>query len=343
MKRVMTEFHLEGLTLKNRVVLPPMVCFGYSDETGMVTEKNIEHYRQMARGGTGLIIVEATCIAKDGRLSKNQLGLWQDEQIKGMKELVEACHGEGAKVIVQIHHAGEKRVKETEEAIFNVNNLTDAEIETLKEQYVAAAFRAEQAGFDGIELHGAHGYLLCQMASPRVNLREDNYGGTLERRLRLAKDIIEAIKVQCTDLKIIGYRMGANEPDLETGIAIARALESYGVNLLHVSSGLGGLPDPEVPEGFPGNWIVYMGSQVKAAVKIPVIGVNNIRSEEQASELVEKGHLDLVALGRPLLVDPSWCEKTEAGITPISCLNCKPCKWFKDGSQCPRVIEAARK
>lgn len=341
MKALFTSYPLKNLSIKNRVVVPPMVCFGYSDQTGYVTQKNEGHYRALAQGGAGMIVIEATCILPEGRLSLDQLGLWEDGQILGLSKLTKICHEEGAVCVVQLHHAGEKCHKSLGD--FSVNDLSEAALEHLIEAYVAAAKRAEKSGVDGIELHGAHGYLLCQMASPQVNQRTDLYGGNLEKRLYFAKEIIKRIKQNCPELKFVAYRMGADEPDLKTGIEIAKKLESYGVDLLHVSSGLGGAEKPSVPETFKENWIAYMGSVIKKSVSVPVILVNGIRNSAHASELIEKGEGDFIALGRPHLVDAAWTQKVSSGAAPVDCLNCKPCRWFKDGSACPRKISETEK
>lgn len=326
------------LTLKNRICVPPMVCFSFSNSGGYVSEKNLAHYRALADGGAGLIVVEATCICPEGRLSQDQLGLWEDGHIEGMKALATHCHQGGAKVIVQIHHAGDKRNRVTPELEpFHVNHLSLDEIAVIRDQFIAAVKRAVVAGFDGVELHGAHGYLLCQMANPAVNTRTDAYGGSLENRLRLAREIIEGVKAACPEMPILAYRMGANEPDLAAGIEIARALEDYGVNLLHVSAGLGEDQAHLVPADFQGSWIAYMGTAVKAQVGVPVILVNGVRTPAEAAYFTDRGLIDLVALGRAHLVDPAWTNKAQAGVEPVSCLNCKPCRWFKDGSECPRV------
>lgn len=339
MKKIFDAITVGNVEIKNRVVVPPMVCFGYSDENALVTQANLDHYEALAQGGAGLIIVEATCVTPSGRLSLNQLGLWSDTQIQGMKNIVEICHKHGAKVLVQLHHAGRARHKALNEILFDLNTLDSEAINEIREAYVSAGKRAEAAGFDGVELHGAHGYLLSQWASAEVNQREDLYGGSLENRMRLAGEILEEIQETCKDLKIIGYRMGGNEPELEDGIEIAKQLEKMGVNLLHVSAGIGGGQLPEVPENFPGNWIVYMAGAIKREVSMPVIAVNSIRKIEDAEKLIEEGLVDFVALGRPHLVDANWTKKIQSGIDPISCLNCKPCKWFKNGKDCPRMLE----
>lgn len=339
MKRLFEPMNVGKIQLRNRVVVPPMVCFGYSNEAGLVTEENLEHYGALAQGGPGLIIIEATCVLPSGRLSLNQLGLWEDRQIAGMKELVDVCHKYGAKVLVQLHHAGRARHKTLNDPPFDLNTLELSEIKHIQEAFISAAKRAEKAGFDGVELHGAHGYLMSQWASAEVNHREDEYGGSLVKRMNFAREIIAGIQESCKNLSLLAYRMGGNEPTLEDGKSIAQALEKMGVDLLHVSAGVGGAELPEVPEGFPRNGIVYMGAVIKKAVSVPVIAVNSIRKPEEAELLIEKGYADFIALGRPHLVDANWSNKVISGVEPISCLNCKPCKWFKNGKECPRRLE----
>lgn len=339
MKRLFEPKTVGKIQVKNRIVVPPMVCFGYCTESGIVTEENLKHYEALAEGGAGMIIVEATCVLPSGRLSLNQLGLWDDQQIEGMKQIVNRCHARGAKVLVQLHHAGKSRHKSLNEIPFDLNALAVSEIEAIQGAFIAAAKRAEAAGFDGVELHGAHGYLMSQWASTEVNHREDAYGGTLEKRMKFASEIVAGIKEQCKVLEIIAYRMGGNEPSLEDGKLIAKELGKMGIDLLHVSAGIGGAELPEVPEGFPGNWIVYMGSAIKKEVSMPIIAVNSIRKAEDAEALIEGDLADFVALGRPHLVDAQWSNKVKLGEDPISCLNCKPCRWFKNGKECPRLLE----
>ena len=156
--------------------------------------------------------------------------------------------------------------------------MTIDDIKRVQESFLLAALRSEKAGFPGIELHGAHGYLIDQFMSPIVNHRTDKYGGNIENRMRFGLEIVEMIKAEVGKNFIIGYRMGGNEPTLEEGIAIAKALEDKGVDLLHVSAGIQGETVPKVPKEFCYNWIVYCGTEIKKAVEIPVIVVNGIKT-----------------------------------------------------------------
>lgn len=332
---------LKGKPIRNRIVLPPMVLFGKSTNAGYVTEKHIEHYKARARGGAGLIIVEATSVQLNGRLSNDQLGIWSDEHIGGLRSIVEACHAHGAKVMLQIHHAGTKTPQGVcKSPLSTSSNIS--EMQTIKDDFVKGALRAYKAGFDGIELHGAHGYLLNQFASSETNNRIDEYGGDLKGRMKMSLDIIRDIKSELDHNDfILGYRMGGNEPTLKDGIQIAKLLEDAGVDLLHVSAGIGspGIPHPDTPSGFPFNWIVYCGIEVKRNVSIPVIVVNGIRTRDQASMIIENRLADFVAVGQSQLVDPSWANKTIQKLDVVKCLECKPrCRWFESGDLCPHNI-----
>lgn len=346
MPSLFSQAEIDHIPVKNRIVMPPMVCFGWTDDSGMVSQQHIRHYEARAKGGTGLVILEATCINKNGRLANTQLGIWSDEHIPGLSAITKACHRYGAKVLVQIHHAGLKTPASVAPAVApsqqqndrgeSARELTKDEIRSIQEDFVQAAKRAEQAGFDGIELHGAHGFLIDQFMSPITNRRTDEYGGDLLHRARFALEIVEGIKGEVSDSFILGYRMGGNEPTLKEGIEIAKLLQKAGVEVLHVSAGISDGTHPPVPKGFAYNWIVYQGTQIKCHVDVPVIVVNGIRTPQQAAYLVENDLADFVAVGRGHLVDPQWARKAREGLNVISCLECQRCQWFVDGQRCPR-------
>lgn len=359
MNKMFSEINIGSLNIKNRIVMPPMVTFDYLEEDGLVTEEHIKHYEERAKGGVGLIIVEATCVNSKGRLSNKQLRVWSDEYIEGLSKIAEVCHKYGAKVLVQIHHAGLETPKSASEDIVapsayegksnfdgrdvSARALTIDEIHSLQKDFLEAAVRVKKAGFDGIELHGAHSYLISQFFSPLANKREDSYGGSLINRTRFAVEIIEKIRENLGTDFIIGCRMGCNEPDLETSIKIAQELEKAGADLINVSSGFvaptGIAPSdvPEVPEAFNYNFIVYGGTEIKKNVSIPVIVINDIKTPEQANCLIENDLTDFVALGRALLVDAEWVNKAGKNEKINLCLGCKFCAWFKSGKACAGI------
>lgn len=347
MNLLFTPHKIKKVELKNRVVLPPMVCFTFADANGFVSEKNINHYKAIAKGGAGLIIVEATCINKNGRLSPEQLGIWSDDYIEGLSKIVQACHKHGAKVFIQLHHAGlrvSKAINEDtitssdyDDGKISAREMTKEEIQTIKEDFINGAVRAEKAGFDGIEFHGAHSYLFTQFFSEKVNKRTDEYGGSLENRLRFVKEVLEGVKQKVNEDFVVGIRMGSNENDLETSIEMAKRFEAMGMDYLHVSTGFDNTKiNVEIPDSFPCNWIVYGGTIIKEHVSIPVIGVNSIKTPEQAQYLIQNNLLDLVAIGRAHLADYDFTNHVEEGVPIIECLGCRPCKWFTNGDNCPR-------
>lgn len=344
---IFTSRKIKDLEIKNRLVLPPMVCFSFGGDDGFVAEENLVHYDNLSKGGSGLVIVEATCVNEKGKLSNDQLGIWSDKFIDGLSKIVETCHNNDAKVIIQIHHAGLVSPKSVHEDTITSSDYDDGrrsaramtieEIHSIQDDFVNAAIRAEKAGFDGIELHGAHSYLFTQFFSSKVNKRRDEYGGSLENRVRIASEIIQRIKEKVSPSFIVGIRMGCNESDLETSIEIAKIFEGLGIDYLHVSTGFDNTPiDVELPEDFPCNWIVYGATKIKENVNIPVITVNSITTEEQIRYLIENDLVDFVSVGRAQLADHNFVNHIRKGQDIVTCLGCRPCKWFKNGRNCPR-------
>ncbi len=341
--------------------MPPMVLFNLAagNIKNEVTEKHIQHYEARAKGGAGLIIIEAACVNPAGQLVKGQLGLWSDSHIEGFRRIAQACHQYGAIVLAQIHHAGISASPEvTDKPIAPANfrgivgpermavtarGLALEEVHSLQKDFVSAALRAQQAGLDGVELHGAHGYLVSQFFSPLINNRKDAYGGSPNKRTNFATEIISQIRKAAGNDFLISCRMGANEPDLNSSLLIARELEKAGVDMLHISFGF--IPpmamrsgeSPEVPPGFDYNWVVYGGTEIKKQARGPVIVSNNITSSQRASNLIEKGLADFTSIGRSLLVDPEWANKAKNEIETKNCIDCKPaCSRFNPRGICPQ-------
>lgn len=297
-------YKLKNINIKNRIVLPPLVRFSKVAKDGFVTEDLIEWYQDVAAGEAGLIIVEASCVAEDGKLRDNQIGIWDDKFIEGLKKIADTCKRYSTPAIIQIHHAGfGDKISEVSEEL----------LDEILEKFVKAFYRAKAAGFDGVEIHGAHTYLLSQLTSKVWNKRDDKYGGSFEKRLYFPRELISRTKELFNEDFILGYRMGGNDPTLEDGIEIAKALESYGIDILHVSNGV---PDPEMKQevkiemkqAFPLDWVVYMGVEIKKHVNIPVIGVRKVKEEKDASWLIENNLLDFIAIGRGMIARPDWVK-----------------------------------
>jgi len=348
---LLSPYQLKGHTLKNRLVVPPMVSFGYGRADGAVTDEQAAHYDCLAAGGSGLIIAEACCVDPAGRLDANQIGIWEDSQIAGLSRLARAIHARGAAALVQIHHAGARSVKEvtshplapcgsTLDDGRMAKEMTILDIRVVQEAFAAAARRACQAGFDGVEFHAAHGYLISQFLSDRSNTRQDAYGAD---RLLFLRETLTRVKEAVPDKFVVGVRMGGNDPDLAAAVAYAKGLERAGADYLHVSTGCKDYRPADLvyDEGVPYNWIVRTGIVIKRNVHIPVVVVNGIHTPEQAQYLVEEGLADLVAVGKGMLVDSAWADKSALRQPVTLCARCMRCQCFTDLRKCVRRREQA--
>lgn len=343
---------IKGKTITSAFLMAPMVTFGYGVKDGMITDEFISHYGERARGGVGMIIVEAACVAEDGRLSEHQIGIWNDEQTEGHRKLVSAVHACKVPVLSQLHHAGIRTVsgKPASPSGFHgtlrgkeytADEMTEDEIYLRERQFIQAAIRARDAGYDGVELHCAHSYLLDAFLSPTVNHRTDRFGGGIEGRMQAVLDIMQEIRRSCGDKFLISVRLGFDEPDLESSVYMAKTFEKAGMDLLHVSTGFGstGFMDERTmepsPDGFPFNIRVWGAMKMKQRVNCPVIAVGGIRQVQQGMFLLEQECADFVALGRALLCDPEWVKKIKQGREIVSCRNCRKCLWSSDYHKCP--------
>lgn len=343
---------IKGRTIESAFIMAPMVTFGYGVKDGMITEELISHYEERARGGVGMIIAEAACVAEDGKLSKHQTGIWKEEQTEGHRKLVSAVHACNVPVLLQLHHAGIRTVSgkpaspsgfhgELRGREYTADEMSEKEIFTREQQFIEAAVRARAAGYDGVELHCAHSYFLNAFLSPTVNHRTDRFGGSIHGRMRIVLDIIEGIRRNCGDSFLISIRLGFDEPDLESSAFIAGTFEKAGMDLLHVSTGFGstGFMDERTmersPDGFPFNIRIWGAMQMRQEVNCPVIAVGGIRQVQQGMFLLEQECADFVALGRALLCDPQWVKKIKQGKEIISCRNCRKCLWSLDYHKCP--------
>ena len=307
---------VKGLTLKNRIVMPPMGT-EYATAKGAVTQKLIEHYTQRSKN-LGLQIIEHSYVALEGRISKRQLGAYDDNLVLGLKKLSRSVHATGTPVIMQINHAGGRCSEEVTGSkpvapspSRKARKLRIDEIEALIEAFALATERAIRAGFDGVEIHGAHGFLLNEFFSPLTNKRTDRYGGSLENRIRFPLEVVNKVKEK-VGRKLLLYRIGADDLD-PAGIQIkdsqkfAKKLEEAGVDIMDISGGICG-SRPEQLKNKRG-YFIPQAQQIKKAVNIPVIGVGGITEPEYANMIIQEGRVDLVAVGRALLKDPDWATK----------------------------------
>ncbi|MEW6622861.1 MAG: FAD-dependent oxidoreductase [Bacillota bacterium] len=333
-----------NLNLRNRLIMPAMGT-NMANEIGGITPALIHYYRERAKGGVGLIIVEIASVDNpQGNAIANQIGLHDNSYIAGHNELVEAVKEHGAKIVVQLHHAGRQTNPGSTRGMQPVapsavpdpttdivpRELTISEIEQIIDKFIQGAIRAQHAGYDGVELHGAHGYLIAQFMSRATNKRTDLYGGDLNGRMRFPVEIIKGIKQATGGVLPILFRFSADEfidggINLDEAKQIARILQDAGVDALDVSSGTyASMHTILEPMNYVEGWRAYLAEAVKKEVHIPVIAVGVIRSPETAEALLSEGKADFIAVGRTLIADPEWPLKVMEGRTEDlrKCITC---------------------
>lgn len=316
--RLDTPFQLKDLKLKNRIVMPPMCQYSVWAQDGKPNDWHTVHYTSRAIGGTGLIIIEMTNVEPDGRISNRCLGLWSDEHIEPFARLIASVKAHGAKVGIQIAHAGRKaqdaQVPVAPSAIpYDEHSktpraLTTDEVRAMVKKFQDAARRAVAAGVDTIELHGAHGYLIHQFHSPAINKRDDEYG---KDPGLFGVEVIRAVKRVMPQGMPLIFRISAVEYmdggyDLDYAIGLCLRYRDAGVDAFHVSSGGDGpVGTQRRPGNYPGYLLPYARA-IKEAVRVPVIAVGMLDEPKLAQAAVANGAADLVAVGRGMLSDPYW-------------------------------------
>jgi NADPH2 dehydrogenase len=310
-----TPYTVKNVTLKNRIVMSPMCMYSSHREGGMVEDFHMTHYISRAVGGAGLIMIEATSVTPQGRISPQDLGIWNDEHADGLAKLVDGMKQYGAKTAIQLAHAGRKAVLEGEiispsalafnEKMKTPAAMTKEQISETIQAFKDGAIRAKKAGFDIIELHGAHGYLINQFLSPLSNKRTDEYGGSKENRYRFLHEVIEAVKAVWDGPLFVRVSATDYHPeglDVEDYVEFSTWMKEQGVDLIDVSSGALVPADIKV---FPG-YQVKFAERIREGAGIDTGAVGLITSGIQADEILGNERADLIFLARALLRDPYW-------------------------------------
>ena len=342
-----------SVTARNRVVMAPMVT-NFASPDDEVTDRQVAFYAERARGGSGTIVVESSPVRRDVRISARQIGSYDDGFISGLARLAHAIQSEGAVALLQLVHGGPKILSSAglrTESVSAVgirkgdvpHMLTVTELRHVRREFVSAARRVRLAGFDGLELHAAHFYLLSASLSPFTNKRSDEYGGSIVNRARLTREIVEEIKAELGADYPIWVRINACEAvqpglDLEEGQQIATILTEAGADAIHVSAytlpinrkiaamlkiRVGAIPLKDTP---PGPFVDY-ASAIKRVVNVPVIAVGKLDDPKLAVKALVGGKCDMIALARQLLCDPYWAHKVEDGRAEeiVHCKYCMTC------------------
>ncbi len=344
--KIFEPIRVGGLELKNRLIMPPMAT-GFGNPDGTVSEKLISYYERRAKGGVGLIIIEATSIHPLGIGFPGGLGIWDDKFIPELRELARRVKKNGARCAIQLFHAG----RQTRSKIIGAQpvapspvpwfpmgemprELSSEEIEELVEMFGEGARRARDAGFDAVEIHGAHGYLICQFLSPSSNKRKDEWGGnTYEKRAKFAIECIRnAIKKAGSDFTFL-FRVSADEfvgdgLKIEETEKIVSLLEKEGISAVHISGGCYSSAWMVIPPMFVKNGCyVPFSERIKKSVKIPVIVAGRINSPLLAEEIIREGKADMVSIGRALIADPDIINKFRDGREDEIrfCIGCNCC------------------
>lgn len=325
---------LRDIRIRNRIWIPPMCQYSAEKQDGVPTSWHLMHYGSFARGGAGLVTVEATGVVPEGRISPQCLGLWNDEQRDALAGITSLIHVQGAKASIQLGHAGRKGSTArgwpgSTHLTVPVNEggwqpvgpspvafpglaepapLTIEQIDRVVIAFAAAARSAVEAGFDAVELHGAHGYLLHQFLSPASNVRNDEYGGSLENRARLILRVVDAVRAEIGDGVPVIVRLSLTEWSTEGYtpeeiVQVVRWLKEHGVDLISASTG-GNLAGVEIPVG-PG-YQVPLAATLRVEADIPVAAVGMITEPFQAEQIVALGQADAVFVGRESLRDPNF-------------------------------------
>jgi 2,4-dienoyl-CoA reductase-like NADH-dependent reductase (Old Yellow Enzyme family) len=357
MKKSNTPIVIGSKTVKNRVTFAPTVKFDWADRTGVAHDRFTRHYEARAAGGTGLIVVEATCICPEGRLAPSQLGLWEDAQIEGHAAITEACRRHGAVMLVQLHHGGynthpecgaSKGPSVVDWPYFGGKTTTEAltrdDIIDLRGKFIEAAIRAQKAGYDGVQLHGCHAYLINQFLSPAANRRTDEYGGSLNNRARFCCEIIRGVHDACGRDFIVSVRTPVAEPTIGEACAIADIYVKAGADYLQTSGGIAPTKPEDLgaPENLPYNSIVWAGTEMcrHMAGKVPVSVVNGIITPELANFILDHGLADTIDAARALLADPNWARAVTEDAEIVKCRDCKVCFWSPFmPHKCPAAAE----
>lgn len=316
MPGLFSNYNIKEIRLNNRVVMAPM-CMDSAESDGKVNEWHYVHYVTRAVGGVGLIILEATAVEDRGRITDKDLGIWEDSQIEGLKRIVDECKKHGAKMAIQIAHAGRKCEVDTEiiapsaiafnEKYKTPKEMTKQDIQEVVEAFKKGALRAKEAGFDIIELHGAHGYLINEFMSPITNKRTDEYGGNLENRARFLKEVVKAVREVWEQerpliLRVSGEEYLAEGNSPKDTADVINLVKDEGIDIIDVSSG--GVA-PAAINTYPG-YQIKIAETIKARTGLPIIAGGLITEASMAEEIIQNERGDMVFLARELLRNPYW-------------------------------------
>ncbi|MGB6837802.1 MAG: NADH:flavin oxidoreductase [Dehalococcoidia bacterium] len=337
---------IEGINIRNRFMRSATWDSTATDD-GEVTDASVKIIEDLARGGVGLIVTGFAYVSEHGKAVLRQLGIFHDRHIEGMRRLVNAAHDHDAKIAAQIAHAGINLLRvdhagrtalapsKTEAFHAPHRAMTSVEVEGIVRDFGAAAARAREAGFDVVQLHGAHGYLMSQFLSPLTNRRTDEWGGSPERRRRFHVEVMRSVRQAVGDDYPVWIKLGLRDRRrgglrLSEGIEALKAMTTEGLSAVEVSTGFGGRSaQVRRPEDEERAYFREDSAEAKRAVDIPVMLVGGIRSLSMAEDILRCGDADMISMSRPLIREPALIARWQRGDTaPAKCISCNKCFEF---------------
>ena len=360
MSSLFSSFKLRGVELQNRIVVSPMCQYSAID--GVMGDWHLMHLGNLSLSGPGLVFVEATGVEARGRITPSCVGLHNDKQEASQKRIIQFCKEHGtSKMALQLAHAGRKastlppweggKPLGAEEGAWETiapsaipfvdgwhipREMDEEDLETVRRAFVDSALRAERIGFDVLEIHGAHGYLLSEFLSPIANRRKDCYGGSLENRMRFPLEVFEAVRKVWPSEKPMGVRISATDWDdpgwtLDESVVLAGELKQLGCDFIDCSSGGNSPKRPPVGPGHPGYQVPF-AERIRKDTGIPTMAVGMLRDASLAEGIVSQGKADMISLARGMLYDPrwSWHAAEELGAVasyPKQYERSRPAKW----------------
>lgn len=329
MTKLQEPITINNISFKNHIAMLPMVTFSFHGDSGSYYgSQHIEHYTERAKGGAGLIILQATNVLG----ASTSTEMWSAGSVAALTQIASNVHMYGAVAMMQLAVYDE----------MDINLLSLAQIHELQVELKQAAINAYSMGFDGVEYHFAHGFTLCRFLDATSNRRIDEYGGNTENRARILTEILPYIRENTSSNFIVSVRMGEYLPESKDGIKMAQVFEKAGVNLLNISFGMQP-PVYRIPDSFICSSMTYSGCKVKKEVDIPVIAVNEIRTEEQVRFLIENEYADFAGIGRAMLADADFANHIINSEPVNKCFGCKKCLWFTDHTRCPAKKNVRKK
>jgi len=338
-------YRIGGLELRNRFVRSA-TWDATADGSGAVTDTSVALYRELGQGGVGLIVTGFAFVSSPGQAAQGQYGIHTDDMIPGLRRLVQVAHQGGARIALQVHHAGiSSRYLQRQGipalAVSRIDKIdrphremTDKEVESIISDFALAAVRAREAGFDAVQLHGAHSYLMSQFLSPLFNLRNDRWGGNAENRRRFHLEVIRKVRQAAGPGFPLMIKFGVQD-DKEGGLSLSESLETAqqmvaeGIDAIEVSTGaMQATHIPLMKEGDP-EQVPFRerAAAVKRTVTVPVMVVAGIRSLEMAKDIVDSGDADLISMCRPFIREPGLVAHWQRGEgEPARCISCKKCE-----------------